>query len=211
MTETSLDRILQFIKSRGPLSAPELADLLSISTPGAQQRLALGLEQGLLDFEDRASGRGRPRRYFHLTEKGHSRFPDRHSELTLEMLGSIEDLFGSDGIDRLISHREQATLDKYQTALAEKKDLRAKLEELARLRAQEGYMAEVQEQDDGSWLLVENHCPICAAATRCQGFCRSELSIFQTVLDGLATIERTDHILEGARRCAYRVRPVNGE
>ena len=33
-------------------------------------------------------------------------------------------------------------------------------------------MAEVEPQDDGSLLLIENHCPICAAATSCQSFCR---------------------------------------
>jgi predicted ArsR family transcriptional regulator len=40
-------------------------------------------------------------------------------------------------------------------------------------------MAEVKTQADGSCLLIENHCPICAAAEACQGFCRSELEVFQ--------------------------------
>jgi predicted ArsR family transcriptional regulator len=52
---------------------------------------------------------------------------------------------------------------------------------------------------------MENHCPICAAATLCQSFCRSELEIFQDVLGPGARVERTDHILAGARRCAYRI------
>jgi len=48
---------------------------------------------------------------------------------------------------------------------------------------------------------VENHCPICAAAATCQGFCRAERDVFSNVLD--ARVERTEHILQGARRCAY--------
>ena len=40
----------------------------------------------------------------------------------------------------------------------------------------------------------------------CQGLCRSELAIFQSLLPS-ATVERTDHILAGARRCAYRIEP----
>jgi predicted ArsR family transcriptional regulator len=57
-------------------------------------------------------------------------------------------------------------------------------------------------------LLIEDHCPICAAATQCQGFCRSELALFQRCLGPGATVERTEHLLAGARRCAYRVRQV---
>jgi predicted ArsR family transcriptional regulator len=55
-------------------------------------------------------------------------------------------------------------------------------------------------------LLVENHCPICAAAKECQQFCRSELRVFQQALGDDVRVERVDHILAGARRCAYLVR-----
>jgi predicted ArsR family transcriptional regulator len=75
---------------------------------------------------------------------------------------------------------------------------------LAKIRAREGYMAEWRRDGDG-FLLVENHCPICAAATACQGFCRSELEIFRDALGGDAEVERVEHLLAGARRCAYRI------
>ena len=68
-------------------------------------------------------------------------------------------------------------------------------------------MAEVRGEGRGRWLLVENHCPICAAARACQGFCRSELSVLQALLPDCA-IERVDHVLAGARRCAYRISPT---
>src|SRR5260370_300875 len=63
---------------------------------------------------------------------------------------------------------------------------------------------------DGSMLLAENHCPICAAASTCQGLCREELSLFRAVLGDKARVERTDHILAGARRCAYRITAADG-
>ena len=69
-------------------------------------------------------------------------------------------------------------------------------------------MAEWRRDDDGSLVLVENHCPICAAAAKCQNLCRSELAIFRDVLGEAAEVERTDHVLAGARRCAYRVTPT---
>ena len=56
-------------------------------------------------------------------------------------------------------------------------------------------MATVEKDTDGNWLLVKNHCPICAA----------ELDVFRNALGDDVAVERTDHIPAGARRCAYRV------
>ena len=77
----------------------------------------------------------------------------------------------------------------------------------ARIRREEGYMAEWTRAEDGALLLVENHCPICAAARTCQGLCRDELSLFREILGDDVEVERTEHLLSGARRCAYRVAP----
>jgi predicted ArsR family transcriptional regulator len=44
-----------------------------------------------------------------------------------------------------------------------------------------GYMASVVDERQGRFLLIENHCPICSAATAGQGLSHSELAIFGTV------------------------------
>jgi len=75
---------------------------------------------------------------------------------------------------------------------------------LVKQRAAEGYTAEWRLEGAG-FVLLENHCPICAAASACSGFCRSELQLFHELLGPDATVERTDDLLTGARRCAYRI------
>jgi len=86
--------------------------------------------------------------------------------------------------------------------------LKERLQQLARVRSEEGYMAEVRPDGSGGFLFIENHCPICAAATACQGFCTTELDLFRTVLGPGASVERTEHIISGDRRCVYKVRPA---
>ena len=124
--------------------------------------------------------------------------------MTVEILGSVRRVFGEAGLDRLIAQRERETLTRYGDAMKGARGVAKRVRRLAALRSEEGYMAECTTQADGSLLLVENHCPVCAAARSCQGLCRSELEIFRTVLQGVS-VERTDHILAGARRCAYRI------
>ena len=65
----------------------------------------------------------------------------------------------------------------------------------------------VETPSDEGFLLVEDHCPICAAAMSCQGFCSIEIEVFRNLLGPAWHIERQDHLLAGARRCTYRITP----
>jgi predicted ArsR family transcriptional regulator len=210
MIEGNSDRILLLLKTRAPLTAAALARQIGITPMGVRQHLARLALDGLVAHVDERRSVGRPKRHWQLTAKAHARFPDSHAQVTIELLGAVEKLFGEAGLDRLIAERERETLERYRLALARSKSLAARVRALARLRSEEGYLSECRGEADGSFLLVENHCPICAAARACQGFCRSELDIFRAVLPD-STVERVDHILAGGRRCAYRVAPVTGK
>lgn len=199
------DRILFHLKTRGAQTAGDLGIRLGMTPAGARQHLLKLEAAGLVESANRRKGRGRPRKYWVLAESGHARFPDRHSDLTLDLLRSMRDLFGDRALERLVEHREQASIANYGKVVDAKRSLRAKLTALAAIRSREGYMASVTEDTGGSFLLIENHCPICAAAAACQGLCRSELGVFRAVLGIGVTVERTEHILAGARRCAYRI------
>ncbi|MEQ8964320.1 MAG: transcriptional regulator [Azospirillaceae bacterium] len=200
-------RLMTLLKTRGPQTAQALADGLSMTPQGARQHLARLAEDGLVDFEDRREKVGRPARYWHLSEAGHARFPDAHAMLTVELIEGARRVFGQDGVDRLIADREARVAESYRAATAAAEGLEGRVAALAAQRTREGYMAEWRRDGDG-FVLIENHCPICAAASACQGFCRSELAVFRDVLGPDAAVERTDHILSGARRCAYRVTPT---
>lgn len=202
------DQILFLLKTRGPSTAQQLAQLLDISSMGVRRHLDAWLEKGLLLTEDRADKVGRPARYWLLSDAGHARFPDRHSELTVQLIAQVRTLFGQAGLDKLIAAREQIAETSYQERMAGAKTLSKRLAKLVEARDAEGYMAQLEKQPDGSFLLIENHCPICAAATACQGFCRSELDVFRRTLGPASAVERVEHVLAGGRRCVYRITPV---
>jgi predicted ArsR family transcriptional regulator len=140
-----------------------------------------------------------------LSEAGNARFPDSHATLTVDLIQAIGTALGPDALDRVIAEREKATRRIYAERVRGGRSLAERAKLLAEQRAEEGYMADVKRQPDGSLLLVENHCPICVAAKACQGFCKSELNLFRDVLGSDAKVEREEHILAGARRCAYRI------
>lgn len=201
------DKILKLLKVKGALTAKSLANELGLTTMGVRQHMLALEASGEVTFKDEKAPRGRPTRYWSLTEKTNSHFADRHDELSLQLIDSVIAVFGDDGLEQLISNREESSMRAYRLALADRYGVEEKLAMIAKLRNDEGYMATVMQQDDFYWLL-ENHCPICAAATKCINFCRSELHLFQTLLNDVAVITREEHIVEGARRCAYKVIPL---
>ncbi|MBY5313814.1 MarR family transcriptional regulator [Rhizobium leguminosarum] len=206
MRQFPANRILILIKTDGPQLAAAIGDALGISGEAARQQLSKMAEEGLVEPVTLAgAGRGRPRQLWHLTTSGNRQFPDGHAELTANLLGTLVEQLGPAALDTVISAREAETLQRYREELSQAHDLAARVEALAGIRTREGYMADHWQEADGSFMLVENHCPICAAATACAGFCRSELETFRAVLD--AEVERSEHILAGARRCAYRITP----
>lgn len=208
MSQGNEDRLLFELKSRGPQPAAALAAAVAITPMGAHKLLARLEEQGLVEARDEARGEaGRPRKLWSLTTAGHGRFPDRHADLTVQLIQQARAVFGEAGLDQLIGARERDSEWRYRAAMDRCRTTGDRVRELARLRAEEGYMARA-ERAGKDWLLVEDHCPICAAAQSCQGFCRSELALFQRCLGPGLMVERTEHLLAGARRCAYRISAV---
>lgn len=198
------DRILFLIKSKGPTSTARLAQALDLTPEAARQQVQKLVAGGLLEGQlEAAAGVGRPRQNWTLTEAGNRRFPDTHAQLTVQLIGTVRQLFGEQGLDRLISQREADARTLYRQR-CNGKTVAQRLTQLAAVRSEEGYMARV-ERDGKDWLLIEDHCPICAAARSCQSFCRSELSLFQDIVGGDSRVTREQHVLAGASRCVYRI------
>ena len=198
------------LKMHGALTAAELGKKLEITGEAARQQLVRLADEGQVRAESAPAGVGRPKQQWSLTEAGQSRFPDTHASLTVQILNSVRSLLGEEALDRIIQQREHDTRTLYEGAMATCASLEERVEALADLRRAEGYMAEWQAAEDGSIVLVENHCPICAAASFCQGFCRAELALFRSLLGPDVSVERSEHIIEGARRCAYVIREAQG-
>jgi len=179
-------------------------EALAITKEGARKHLLNLANQNLIVSNARSEGIGRPSTYYSLSPQGMARFPDSHADITVQLLQSIKQVLGENALDLLISDRESKVYQKYTEALSGIESIEKKLEIIAAKRTEEGYMAEWRKEAD-DYLLIENHCPICAAATECQGFCRSELNNFQQLIGPAFRICRTEYIIENAPRCTYRI------
>jgi iron-sulfur cluster biosynthesis transcriptional regulator SufR len=202
------DKILFYLKTKGPQTAARLASRLAVTPMAVRQHLYELENDGLVAYEDRRAPVGRPARHWLLTPRASERFPDSHGELMVGLLDAMRTAFGEAGLDRLIAQRVRQQASSYRKQIPSGATLEKRIAALTALRRKEGYLAEWARDRDGAFTLVENHCPICDAARSCQGICNGELELFRLVLGRDARIERTEHMMDGARRCTYRIRPA---
>lgn len=198
-------RILDLLKRQGEMSARALGDVLSVTPMAARLHLFALEEEGILTHRNEPHGRGRPTKYWRLTDAAQRLFPDAHQNLAVQLINTVTDLFGEKGLAQVTAQHAELQKSAYRERLKGAKTLAEKTKRLAEARDAEGYMAEVTK-DGQDWLFIENHCPICAAATACTRLCAMELDVFRETLGPGCHIEREEHILSGARRCAYRIK-----
>lgn len=199
-------RVLFLLKTKGPQTAARLAKKLGVTPMAVRQHLSVLQGEGFVGFTDERRKVGRPARVWQLTSKANDRFPHFHAELAVGMLQAIRTTFGEEGLERLTEERTRQQLDSYRARMpGPDVPLEERVATLARLRREEGYMAEWRRRRDGKIELIENHCSIEKAAQFCPKLCACELSLFRTVLGDDVSVERVEHILSTDRRCTFSI------
>ncbi|WP_309475835.1 helix-turn-helix transcriptional regulator [Pseudomonas donghuensis] len=105
---STADRILFLLKTRGALKTTDLASLLEITFEAARQQIQkLQAAELIVGISAPAKGAGRPSQKWTLTDAAQRRFPDAHSVLTLQLIETVEQVFGHEGVDQLITRMEK--------------------------------------------------------------------------------------------------------
>jgi DeoR family transcriptional regulator, suf operon transcriptional repressor len=199
--------VLYAVRRRGEATADQVAEQLDITVSGARQHLTALAHDGLVESSELPSPQGRRGRrtlVYSVTGAADAYFPKAYGELTNELLGYVADT-DRELLDQLFAKRREARIDGARRRLASKRTLRTKVAELTRILDEDGYLASWEQAEPGVFRIVEHNCAIWAVAERYGQACTSELEFIRTVLDG-ADVERVQHMVAGARRCAYEVR-----
>ena len=202
---TGPERVLHLLKEAGPSDAESLASRLSVTGTAIRQHLYILRDRDLVVARSEPRPMGRPAKIWELTKASESFFPRSGSPMLESLLKSTQNMLGVDGMRTAICGCVEDQVDRYRQRLLGKRSLLAKLKALVEIRNQDGFMAQLERQSDGSFLLYENHCPIAEAVASCAQLCDAELMIFKQLLSDQAEIERVEHMDGGDRRCSYRI------
>jgi DeoR family suf operon transcriptional repressor len=198
--------VLYAVRRRGEATSEQVAEQLGITVSGARQHLSALARDGLVDATESASTtgkRGRRSLVYAATAGADAFFPKAYGELTNELLGYVADTDRA-LLDDLFAKRREHRIEGARIRLEKKRTLGAKVAELTRILDEDGYLASWEKVGPGVYRIVEHNCAIWAVAQRYGQACTSELEFIRAALDG-ADVERVQHMIAGARRCAYEV------
>src|SRR4030095_9105124 len=145
----------------------ELANVMKVSRMAVHKHLALLQNRGLVEGVETRGGVGRPKMIYQLTSQSKAVFPKSYSAIATQALDFIERNMGKEGVEKVLRERQSELFDLYYKRL-KGMDFDKQVKELARIRDEEGYMAESKKESKGGrkHVLLEYNCPIIHIAER---------------------------------------------
>lgn len=198
--------ILELLKLKGRCSQATLVEELGVTKMAISRHLKDLAKEKLVTYHEKKVDIGRPVMYWELTSEADKFFPNGHAELTTSLLSTMQKALGKVALEKVIEARSEEQYQSYSKQLSKVITLEKKIKILSEIRTEEGYIAEYERVSKDKILFIENHCPICFAAQFCAGLCEGELSVFIRLFEPNYSVERTDHIIGGQKRCVYLIK-----
>ena len=196
--------ILLLLKRRPDSTLAEVAKSLGISKVATLRHIASLEKNQLVERSYRTNGVGRPRVHFRLGPDSRKLFPEAYTEMSLAALGFIEERLGREQVVGLLQQRATELGDRYRGRFRNL-PLEDRVEQLARVRDEGGYMAEVGTRRRGTTEMREHNCPILAIAGKYPEACDVERRMFESLLR--ANVEVSHRVVAGDPVCRFLVRP----
>jgi predicted ArsR family transcriptional regulator len=200
--------LLVLLKQRPGLSLADIALERHISKVAALHHLAELEDQGLVERSYERRSVGRPAVHFRLGQRSADIFPQAYTQVSVAALEFIERRLGREAVVGMLQERSHELADQNRPRLAST-HLRERVEELARLRSEGGYMAEVGGKKAGTIELKEHNCPILAIAGEFPEACEVERRMFESMLR--ANVATSHRVVAGDPVCRFLIRPRREE
>jgi predicted ArsR family transcriptional regulator len=194
------DKILLLLRRHGRLSAPQLAELLGVTSVGVRRHLTLLDRDGLVTAGIEKPKRGRPTAVYRLTDAGLETFPRRYDEVAREALAFLgrED---ASALSQFLAWRNERLAASYAKRV-DGATLAERATALAEVLSEQGFMAEVEATPDGL-RLCQHNCTVEHLANELPDLCASEAKLFEQLLG--TPVEREETIVRGDVRCVTQV------
>ena len=199
---TTRQSILQLLRRHGQMTAAELSEALAIGAVGIRQHLALLERDELVVVAGLRRKIGRPSHLYALTAAAEAIFPKRYGELALELIDFLAAQAGGSAVEEVFQRRREA-LQRVFAPQLRGLPRSEQVATLAGLLAEQGYMCDYEQLEDGSFLLTEHNCPVDCVARQHPQICAQEIELYQNLLGVPLVREKT--MAQGDHCCRYRI------
>jgi predicted ArsR family transcriptional regulator len=198
-------KLLYYLKVMQQAGLEELAAVMRVSRMAVHKHLSILQERGLVEAVETRGHVGRPKMAYQLTSQSKTVFPKSYSAIATHALDFIERNMGKEAVEKVLRERQGELFDQYYKRLKDK-DFDKQVKELAKIRDEEGYMAESKKESKNSrkHVLLEYNCPIIHIAEKHWEACSIETELFEKLLD--AEIETIHRAAKGDAICKFLIK-----
>jgi predicted ArsR family transcriptional regulator len=180
--------------------------VMKVSRMAVHKHLGLLQQRGLVEAVETRGHVGRPRMVYQLTSQSKTVFPKSYSAIATHALDFIERNMGKEAVEKVLRERQSELFDQYYKRLKDL-DFDKQVKELARIRDEEGYIAESKKESKsggGKYIILEYNCPIIHIAEKHWEACSTETELFEKLLG--ADIETTHRAAKGDMVCKFIIK-----
>jgi predicted ArsR family transcriptional regulator len=202
----SKKKLLYYLKVMQQAGLEELANVMKVSRMAVHKHLRLLQQRGLVEAVEKRGHVGRPRMMYQLTSQSKTVFPKSYSAIATHALDFIERNMGKEAVKKVLHERQSELFDQYYKRF-KYLDFDKQVKELARIRDEEGYIAESKKETksgSGKYVLLEYNCPIIHIAEKHWEACSTETELFEKLLG--ADIETTHRAAKGDLICKFIIK-----
>jgi predicted ArsR family transcriptional regulator len=200
-------RVARTLLEQGPSTATAVAERVGLTPAAVRRHLDSMVADGLVESCERAPygplagrrGRGRPARFFSLTESGRDEFEQGYDDLAAGALRFLSQRHGPVAVAEFARERIAGVEARYAEAL---RDVPAedRVQALALALSADGFAADARPTPAPATgeQVCQHHCPVAHVATEFPQLCEAETEMFARLLGThvrrLSTIARGDGI-----------------
>ena len=198
-------RVARALLEGGTATVAELAERLDLTGAAVRKHLDELVDADLVECSDRPAfgpdtrrkGRGRPARYYHLTQQGRDSFGTAYQDVATGALRFLAETSGPDAVMEFARRRVAEMEQHYADLLDPIEAPQEQVAVLADALTAAGYAAVVVPTGTGAQLCQHN-CPLAHVAAEFPEFCEAESEAFGRLLGThvmrLATLAHGDGV-----------------
>lgn len=200
-SRTTRQKVLKTLLVRQHCTINELAETVEINPISVRHHINRLEAEGLVTSYEEKHGVGRPRRLYHLTERGREQFPTRYLRLASRLLSQLKDHLPAGMLNQLFTDMARDIASDYESNL-DRLSMEERLDLIKQLLSQEGFSVEWQKQGD-DYFIQEINCPYLHLSQSHPEVCSVDQTLISTLLN-LPT-EKVRCVLNGDTTCTYVV------
>lgn len=194
-------QILDILKRSGTATLEELANSIGLSPVTIRAHLSVLERDNLITSEEVRGKVGRPHFVYFLSDGAEQHFPASYHVMADRFFAGFRAVAGAEKWDEVVHQVAEGWASEQSRRLLGK-GLEERVSEVARIRTEEGAMAE-WERTEAGYVIRQYHCPVHRVAGSHPEVCRAELEYVSLMLG--VPVERDGSLCSGNGQCCYRV------